>query len=89
MSRDEFATTLRELETSEEDVQEWLQDVRGDHTVHICVLFEDAARFLWFSLMDLTEYRNTDKETSKLLGENWASYLASKIERGDISQGSE
>ncbi len=76
---------MRELDCTEEYIQEWAEDARGDHTVQICIICETTMRFLFFSLRDLSKYRSIDKESSRKLSETWAEVLQSLIETGDTS----
>ncbi|EED78387.1 predicted protein [Postia placenta Mad-698-R] len=65
-TRDEVVERFHELDATEEQIEDWKNDNRGDHTVHIIIQFYDLMRFLWFSLIDLSEYKE-DKKTSAML----------------------
>ncbi|CAL1707227.1 unnamed protein product [Somion occarium] len=65
MSREEVAQLLREKETSEEDVQEWVNDNRGDHTLHTAVFVEDHVRFMWVSFRSLVDYKSNPEESRR------------------------
>lgn len=85
MSREEFVELMRKLEGTEEDIKDWVEDMRGDHTMEICVVAEDAMRFLFFSLRDLSPYRDMDKAASRRLSDTWAETLTILVETGDTS----
>ncbi|CCM01921.1 uncharacterized protein FIBRA_03993 [Fibroporia radiculosa] len=80
-SHEQMAERLRELDCTEEQVQDWKNDNRGDHTVHIVIVFEDLARFLWFSLRDLERYKKNPQESAELAA-NWDQMFAAVIEQG-------
>lgn len=82
MSRNEFANTMREMKCPEESVQQWLRETRGDDTGLICLILEGTFRFLWFSVRNLTKYKNMDREFSKKAYATWAEDLAMQIEQG-------
>lgn len=81
LTRDEVVERFHELDATEEQIEDWKNDNRGDHTVHIIIRFYDLMRFLWFSLIDLSEYKE-DKKTSAMLAAGWSEALMSSIETG-------
>jgi len=81
LSRDEVITKLYEFDCTEEQIEDWKMDNRGDHTVHIIIRFYGLMRFLWFSLRDLSRYR-TDPEGSADLAKGWDQMLMTVIEAG-------
>ncbi|KAI0074651.1 hypothetical protein K474DRAFT_1516669 [Panus rudis PR-1116 ss-1] len=82
LTREEFAKYMRDSDTDEELVQEWLKDQRGPNTVHVCICHvAGTARFLWFDCPNLHESRE-DPETSKALAEGWRDVMAYSLDTG-------
>ncbi|KZT72238.1 hypothetical protein DAEQUDRAFT_64230 [Daedalea quercina L-15889] len=82
ITREEMVETLQSMNLTDGQVDEWAQDNRGDHTVHIVIQFEGMLRFLWFSLRDLSRWRTINPATSNMLAGQWAEALAGAIETG-------
>jgi hypothetical protein len=76
---------LHDFETSQEDIDDWVKDRRGNDTAQICIVCETTLRFLWFSLREayLEELRTSDSNISRSLAENWEDNLTRVIETGD------
>jgi hypothetical protein len=85
MTREQFVEVLHDLETSQEDIDDWVKDRRGNDTAQICIVCETTLRFLWFSLREayLEERRTSDSNISRSLAENWEDNLTRVIETGD------
>ncbi|PCH43418.1 hypothetical protein WOLCODRAFT_90277 [Wolfiporia cocos MD-104 SS10] len=64
LARSEFVDYMRENECSEEDIKDWEDDNRGDHTVHIIIVFHGLMRMLWFTIRDLTKDREGSENSS-------------------------
>ncbi|EMD37566.1 hypothetical protein CERSUDRAFT_123486 [Gelatoporia subvermispora B] len=82
MFRDDFIQVLRDRDCTQEQIDDWRNDDRGDHTVHIAIEFASFFRFLWFSLRDLSKWREMDKKTSADRAATWAPVLQACIETG-------
>ncbi|OCH91448.1 hypothetical protein OBBRIDRAFT_886968 [Obba rivulosa] len=82
MSRDDFVEVLRKEDCTQDEIDDWRNDDRGDHTVHIAIKFGTFMRFLWFSLRGLGRWRNVDKATADKLAANWVHALMGSIEMG-------
>ncbi|OBZ71005.1 hypothetical protein A0H81_09041 [Grifola frondosa] len=63
-------------------VDHWRKDYRGEDTVHTVIIFDaGTARFLWYSLGDLTQYRS-DPIASRKLAEGCWTGLTYSFETG-------
>ena len=82
MSREEFVALLEESGLDKEQVREWKQDNRGDHTLQLNIVCEDHSRALWISFRDLERYRAMNKSDSAALASVWPGMLMHLIESG-------
>jgi len=82
ISRQEMVDTFNTMDLTEEQVDSWARDNRGEHTVHIVIQFEDMLRFLWFSLGDIPRYRAIDSATANGLASEWTNVLVGAIDNG-------
>ncbi|KAH9935655.1 uncharacterized protein B0H18DRAFT_1114371 [Fomitopsis serialis] len=84
ISRRKMIDTFNNLKKgmTEEEVDSWARDNRGEHTLHVVIQFEDMIRFLWFSLRDLSSYRVIDSAKANRRAGMWANALASAIDDG-------
>lgn len=82
LTRAEFAIRMREMDATEEQVAEWEEDARGDHTLQVQVECEGHMRTLWVSFHSLEEYRRADKKDCQLLADGWQDVLMGLIETG-------
>ena len=82
MARKDFVVSLSNRGMTDEQVRDWEQDQRGDHTLQVCLLCDDHSRTLWISFHDLTLYRTMDKDQSTLMARGWAGLLMNQIDFG-------
>jgi len=82
MSDAEWVQAMRDTDCTDEVIEDWKRDRRGDDTVRIIVICEDLVRFLYFSLKDKGDSRRVDSEASKDKAQDWDSKLKMVIEVG-------
>ncbi len=82
-SREEFIQIMRDhLDATEDNIQDWANDRRGDHTVQVVLSAESHMRCLWVSFRDLSQYQNAPKETARLMAAHWQDTLIQAIDDG-------
>ncbi|TFY66352.1 hypothetical protein EVG20_g4735 [Dentipellis fragilis] len=86
MTNDEWAEAMTRSLATEQQVEDWRRDQRGNDTVRIVVACEDLLRFLFFSFRDGgRSEREKDREIARQLGMLWVTALRMKIEAGDFA----
>lgn len=82
LSREECVTAFRDFGMTEEHIEEWKRDARGECTVQLNLMCEEHTRMLWFSKSDREGLRSVDKATSASLAASWEQAMIAKIDRG-------
>ncbi|KAL4254243.1 MYND-type zinc finger protein samB [Abortiporus biennis] len=85
MTRSQFASFYKSCGAQENDVQTWLEDNRGDRTVHTAIVVERRNfRFLWWTILEegFREKKNMDKRTSAQLRKDWVGALTYSFRTG-------
>lgn len=82
MSRDEFVSLMKDHECTDDVIEDFVTDNRGDHTIQVSVLCEGTMRFLFLSFRSLYRWQAMDKQKSRNLAESWVQVLREMIEKG-------
>ncbi|KAK7685180.1 hypothetical protein QCA50_011543 [Cerrena zonata] len=64
-TREEATQYMRDTGASEENISDWYDDNRGDHTLHTAIFVGSYVRFMWISFRTLDDYRNKTPEESR------------------------
>lgn len=82
ISNEEWLQELRDRDSSQTTIDDFIRDKRGDHTVRVLVTTEEGlARYLFLSFRDSGDsFRKIDKKSSRELAEGAFDVLAYEIE---------
>lgn len=80
-SRERFIGLLHKMGCKQNVIDDWKNDNRGNHTVHIVVIFGGMVRCLWYGFEDLWAFRR-NAEASRKRAEGWHTVLMEAIDSG-------